>query len=156
MRFVYPYKTEPDGNSIVIEFPDVPGAVTQIDSDENFDELLNDCLVAALGGYVATRQPPPLPSPAKGSETVTLDVITSAKLALAIALSKLKISNVEFARHLGVTEKVVRRLLDLDHASKMARLECALDLLGQRLELRVHPKKDSMPFFQLPNTHTTP
>ena len=141
MRFVYPYKTETDGDSIVVEFPDVPGAVTQVDTDENFDELVKDCLAAALGGYVMTRQAPPPPSPAKGSKSVTLDVITSAKLALAMALSEYKISNVAFARRLGVTEKVVRRMLDLDHASKMARLESALGLLGQQLELRVHPKK---------------
>ena len=37
MRFVYPYETAAEGDSIIVSFPDVPGALTQIDPDEDFD-----------------------------------------------------------------------------------------------------------------------
>ena len=140
MRFVYPYETEPDGESIVVEFPDVPGALTQVDPGEDFGEMVRDCLVAALGGYVVMRQILPPPSAIKGREAVTLDVMTSAKLALAMAMSESNTSKVALAQRLGVTEKVVRRLLDLDHSGKIDRLETALGLLGQQLELTVQPK----------------
>ena len=142
MRFVYPFTTEQDGDSILVEFPGIPGALTQVDPDEHFDDVVRDCLIAALGGYILAHRSPPLPAPRKDLDNVTLDVMTSAKLALAITLSINKISNVEFAEQLGVTEKVVRRLLDLDHSSRIDRLENALGLLGQQLELRVQPRKD--------------
>ena len=46
-------------------------------------------------------------------------------------------SNVELARKLGVTEKVVRRLLDPDHQCRIDRLEDALRHFGLCLELKV-------------------
>ena len=48
-----------------------------------------------------------------------------------------KMSNVALARRLGVTEAVVRRLLDLDHRSHIGQVEKALGILGRRLEVRV-------------------
>ena len=83
MRFVYPYETETAGSALLVYFPDVPEAHTQIESDEDIDELAYDCLVAALGGYVELRREPPRPSPCHGRPAVTLDILTSLKLALA-------------------------------------------------------------------------
>lgn len=57
---------------------------------------------------------------------MALDVLTSAKLALAMVMSDENVNNVELAKRLGVNEKVVRRLLDLDHISRIDRLETAL------------------------------
>jgi antitoxin HicB len=140
MRFVYPFESEQENGSIVVHFPDVPGAVTQVDKGENFDELVKDCLIAALGGYVAQHRSPPHPTPPRARSAITLDVLTSAKLALAMAMADANMSNVALAGHLGVNEKVIRRLLDLDHVSKIDRLESALAYFGQQLELSVTPK----------------
>jgi len=140
MRFVYPYESKREEASIFVHFPDVPGASTQVDKGEDFDELVRDCLIAALGGYVARHQPPPAPTPARSRRTVTLDIITSAKLALAKAMSDANMSNVVLAGKLGVNEKIVRRLLDLDHVSRIDRLEAALAYFGLQAELSVVPK----------------
>ena len=140
MRFVYPYETERDGNSIVVHFPDVPGASTQVDPGEDFQEIVRDCLVAALGGYVILRQAPPRPSAVRNRAAVTLDILTSAKLALAMVMSDENVNNVELAKHLGVNEKVVRRLLDLDHISRIDRLETALEHFEIQLQLSVRQK----------------
>jgi antitoxin HicB len=91
----------------------------------------------ALGGYIEHEFAIPQPSAARGRPCIVLDVITSAKLALAATLAELGLSKTAFARRLGVTEKVVRRLLDLDHASRIERLEQALGLLDRRLEVSV-------------------
>ena len=72
--------------------------------------------------------------------TITLDVMTSAKLALATVMAAEGVSNVELARRLGVNEKVVRRLLDLDHASQITRLEQALASLGKMLQVSVRTR----------------
>ena len=140
MRFVYPYLSKREGTSMIVHFPDVPGATTQVDPDEDFDELVSDCLIAALGGYVVRRQPPPRPSAARTRSTITLDILTSAKLALAMAMSDSGMSNVTLAEHMGVTEKIIRRLLDLDHVSRIDRLESALAYFDLQLELSIRPK----------------
>lgn len=54
----------------------------------------------------------------------------AAKLALYQAMQQQRVSNMELARRLGVTEAVVRRLVDPDHASRIERLEAALATLG--------------------------
>jgi antitoxin HicB len=140
VRFQYPCEVERVDNSLLVCFPDVPGALTQVDPGDDFDDLARDCLVAALGGYVEHRLAIPRPSAAKGRPCVALDVMTSAKLALAGAMADAGMSNTALAGKLGVTEKVVRRLLDLDHASRIERLERALALLDQMLELSVRAR----------------
>ncbi len=140
MRFVYPYETERDGDSIMVHFPDVPGASTQVDPGEGFQEIVRDCLVAALGGYVVLRRELPRPSAIRGRVAVSLDILTSAKLALAMSMSDENVTNVELAKRMGVNEKVIRRLLDLDHVSRIDRLETALDNFGIQFQLSVRPK----------------
>ena len=39
----------------------------------------------------------------------------------------LNVNNIELAKRQGINEKVVRRLLDLDHVSRIVRLETALE-----------------------------
>ena len=140
MKFVYPYVSMREGESLLVHFPDVPGATTQIDPGEDFNEVVRDCLIAALGGYVALHQSPPRPSAVRVRGAVTLDILTSAKLALAMAMSDTNMSNVALAEQLGVNEKIVRRLLDLDHVSRIDRLESALEYFNLQLELSVIPK----------------
>jgi antitoxin HicB len=139
MRFSYPYLTEIQNGVTLVEFPDVPGALTEVREGENSEEIVLDCLVAALGGYIAGKLVPPAPSETLGGRYVTLDLVTSAKLALAMAMAEQQVSNVDLARRLNVTEKVVRRMLDPDHRCRIDRLENALGQLGLELELTVHP-----------------
>ena len=145
MRFMYPYETEPEGDSYIVSFPDVTGAATQIDPGEDFEDLVHDCLVAALGGYIVLRKPIPRPSAVHGRPLVSLDVLTSAKLALASALAEANMTNVRLAQELGVSEKVIRRLLDLDHVSRIDRLEEALAFFNRRLEVSVHSRPCNAP-----------
>jgi len=138
MRFNYPYRLERQPDSTLVEFPDVPGAVTETREHEDAQDLIRDCLVAALGAYISSKQEPPAPSAPRGRPCITLDIVTSAKLALAMAMAEQNVSNVELARALRVNEKVIRRMLDPDHRSRIDRLENALDQLRLDLELRIH------------------
>lgn len=137
MRFTYPFETEIEDDFVLVQFPDVPEAITNYGSDEDGAYIVHDCLIAALRGFVEDREPIPRPSPLIGRSSVTLDALESAKLALAQAMIDEKISNVALAKRLGVTEAVVRRLLDLDHRSHIGQVEKALAELGRRLEVRV-------------------
>lgn len=56
-------------------------------------------------------------------------------------MSEQGVSKVALARCLGVNERAVRRLLDLDHASQIDRLEQALASLGRTLQVTVRPRE---------------
>jgi len=142
MKFVYPYETRIEGESVFVTFPDVPGAATQVDAGENFHDVVVDCLVTALGGHVDLHKSPPRPSAPQGRRVVCLGVLASAKLALAQAMAEANMSNVALAKEMGVSEKVIRRLLDLDHVSRIDKLEEALALFSKQLEVSVRQQLD--------------
>jgi antitoxin HicB len=144
MRFSYPYRIERQRDSTLVEFPDVPGAVTETREGEDTQNLIRDCLLAALGAYISNKQEPPTPSAPRGRPCITLDLVTSAKLALAMSMAEQQVTNVELALRLSVNEKVVRRMLDPDHRCRIDRLEHALDQLGLGLELRVQRSGKSL------------
>lgn len=69
----FPITITPDGNYLLVTFPDVPEAIT-IGKNKD-DALLHaaDALETALSLYLAEGRPLPKPSPAKqGQQTVTL------------------------------------------------------------------------------------
>jgi antitoxin HicB len=137
MRYIYPVQLdpEPDGSAVNLSFPDVPGALTFGDDEAETLALAEDCLIAALRGYMKLGKPIPAPSALRGRPAVALPSLAAAKLALYGAMHDARISNVELARRLGVTENVVRKLLDLDHRSHIGQIEAALAKLGVRLEV---------------------
>ena len=64
---------------------------------------------------------------------VALDTLTSAKIVLSQEMARQNLTNTQLAERLRVNERVVRRLRDLDHESKIGKVEEALRLLGYRL-----------------------
>ena len=137
MLYVYPVQLdpEPDGSAVNLSFPDVPGALTFGTDEAEALALAEDCLIAALRGYMKLRKAIPAPSAPRGRPVVSLPSLAAAKLALYEAMRKAGLSNVELGRRLGVTENVVRKLLDPDHRSHIGQIEAALAKLGIRLEL---------------------
>jgi antitoxin HicB len=93
--------------------------------------------VVTLRAYVLSREALPHPSSVGQRDTIALDALESAKLALYSALREGRVSNVGLAERLGVTETVIRRLVDLHHRSHIGQVEKALKVLGRRLEVRV-------------------
>ena len=61
----------------------------------------------------------------------------AATAALYLVIKDAGLSRVQLAAVLGVDEKEVRRLLDPHHASKLPRLEAALEKIGKRLVISV-------------------
>ena len=138
MRHAYPFTVTPDEDGrLVVAFPDVKGAST--DGTDESEAVANapDCLIAALIGYVTSREPIPRPSPARGRSTVTLPPLVAAKLALYSAMLEQRVTNADLADRMGRSEAEVRRLLDLDDCSELGQIEAALAALGKRLEITV-------------------
>jgi antitoxin HicB len=138
MRYAYPYTVtaEPEGG-FSIAFPDVPEAISQGESEEEVRAMAVDALVAALSFYTDAAEPLPQPSPAKGLPIAYAPSLVAAKLALHDAMVAAGLSNVVLAHRLGVDEKVVRRLRDPLHRSRIDTVEAALHTLGRTLVLDV-------------------
>ena len=139
MAQAFPYRFEPQASGgVLAQFIDVPEAHTfgASEAEAGGDHAL-DCLIAGLGGYIKLGRAIPEPSPARGRPVVILPPLVAAKLALYQAMRAERITRTELARHLGVQENAVRRLLDLDHRSHLDQIDRALAALGRRLEVRV-------------------
>ena len=64
-------------------------------------------------------------------------MLQAAKLALYLAMRERGLSNVALAKDLGLLEGEVRRMLDLDHQTRIGTVEAALGHLGKRLACEV-------------------
>jgi len=139
MPYAYPaqLEPEPDGSAVNLHFPDVTGARTWGDDEAEALGLAEDCLIAALGGYILNDEPLPTPSPAHGRPIVALPPLVAAKLALYSAMREQGVSVADLAARAERSETAIRRLLDLDHRSHIDEVEAALRCLGKRLEIEV-------------------
>ena len=134
MHYAYPVSLEPDDDGgVVVSFPDVPEAHTQGEDREDALEQAEDALVVALGLYVDDGAPLPRPSPADGRPVVAVPARVAAKLALYEEVRAAGLTKTGLARRLGIPDTEARRLLDLDHPTKMDRLERVLASFGVEL-----------------------
>jgi len=139
MKLEYPIALRlQDDGSYLVSFPDIPEALTDgMTNDEALTEA-EDCLIAALGGYISERRDIPKPSlPKKGQPTMRVPPLVAAKLSLYQAMRDAQITRVELGKRLGVSEGAVRRLLDLDHKSHIGQVDAGLILLGKELVVEV-------------------
>ena len=135
-RFVYPATLTPDNKDggFVVNFIDLPEAITQGDNVDNALLEAADCLEEAIANRIAMGLPIPSPSTIKkGQYSVALPAQMAAKAALYLAIQEIGISKVDLAKRLGCDEKEVRRLLDPHHSSKIPRIESALHAVGKQL-----------------------
>lgn len=137
--FSYPatFTTGGDGR-ILVEFIDLPRVATDgKDAREAIEEAM-DALGSDISIRLSRREEIPIPSPAKrGHRQVPVPLWLAPKLALYLAMRDQRVSNSELARRLGVHERVVRRMLDPEHASKAQKIQAALAALGKQLTVEV-------------------
>jgi antitoxin HicB len=138
--FVYPARFEPGDKPgvLVVSFRDVPEAITQGDGEKDALWQAQDCLEEAIAGRIAEGSEIPRASKAaRGERLIPVPAPMAAKAALYLAMAEAGVTNVELARKLGCNEKEVRRLLDPRHATKLPRIQAALEVFGKRLIVSV-------------------
>jgi antitoxin HicB len=136
MRYPAVIREDSKGKDYVVKFPDLKGAVTGGATMDEAIEEASDCLASWLAFGLAERRPVPAPSaPKRGQFQIAVPLWIAPKVALYTAMEAQKISNSELARRLGVTETVIRRMLDPDRATKTAKIEPALKAVGRKLYL---------------------
>jgi antitoxin HicB len=130
----YPYAVSPDENgSLVALVPDLPGVLSVGRDGDDARAQATDAVLAMCARLMATGQPIPRPGPARGRPVLALPPMVVMKLPIYDAMREAGVSQTALALRLGCDPRQVRRLLDLDHASRLDQLEVALAALGKRL-----------------------
>ncbi len=132
MLMRYPVDMKKDRGTVMALFPDVPEAMTVGKNIDNALLWAQDALIVALGAYIAEHRDIPMPSrPKKGRGTVPLPLKVAMKLAIYQAMRDQGVLQRELGRALGISDRQVRRILDLDHNTVLEHLEQALMHLGK-------------------------
>lgn len=139
MVYAYPCQLTPDEDgALVVTFPDVPEAITGGGDRGEALAMAEDALATALAGYVHEKWDIPAPSDAgDGQVSVPVPTVVAAKLALYTAMRAQRITKVELADRLGVSESAVRKLTNPDHRSHMSQVQRALRAVGRSLKVEV-------------------
>ena len=134
MRYSYPCRIVRDGDGWSVHFPDVPEAVMAARSYDEAVDFAEEALVGALAGYVEAHRALPAPgATALGQVLVTVPPLVAAKLALYAVLQHRRITKVELARRLGVSDTTAHRIVDPEHRSHIDQVERALRAVGRTL-----------------------
>jgi antitoxin HicB len=125
---------ERNGGGFHVRFPDLPEALTGGDNLKDTLEQAADCLAEAVAGGMARGDQIPSPSrPKRGQRLLGVPLYLAPKLALYIAMRERRLRNTDLARRLGLSETVVRRMLNPKHHTKPERIQAALAALGKRI-----------------------
>ena len=125
---------EENGRGFHVRFSDLPEALTGGDDLEETIEQAADCLAEAIAGRIARGDVIPRASKAKrGQRLISVPLYLAPKLALYLAMRDRNMRKTELAKRLGVSETVVRRMLDPKHDTKPEKMQAALAALGKRI-----------------------
>ena len=123
----------------MVTFPDVPEAITEGETLKEATLMAEEALELALTFYVEASRDFPKPGALKkGMRLVPVPALSEAKFMLYEALRSAGIRKVELARRLRCSPSQIDRLLDVNHKSKLDRLQAAFAVLGKRLSVQVH------------------
>lgn len=138
-HFNYPVKlTKQKEGGYLVEFPDLPEAITQGETIADAIQEATDCLEEAIANRIIMKlNIPKASTPRKNQRLVSLHATIASKVALYITIRDKRLSNVSLAKKLKCDEKEVRRLLDPHYTSKLPRIEHALNILGKRLDVGI-------------------
>lgn len=127
----YPIVLQEDDGTVLATSPDFPELVT-------FGEDRREALaraVSALEEAVAARMngKREVPLPSEGGKCAALPTLTAVKVLLYRGMREQGIGKAELAKRLGWHLPQVDRVLDVEHRSRLDRMDAALGAIGKRL-----------------------
>lgn len=134
----YPATLTPDGDGYLVQFPDLPEALTQGSTREEALDMAADALRTAMDFYFEDGRRVPMPSRVKrGQIGIELPPSVVAKVLLLNAMLEQRVTAAELARRLHTSPQSVNRIVNLGHPTKIDTVASAMKALGQRMELVV-------------------
>ena len=137
----YRAKLTREDDTVLVSFPDLPGAHSfGADDDDALTHGL-DAMVTVIEAHIKDRRSVPLPKAGKGPR-IAVPALLAAKVALHNEMLAQHVNKAELGRRLAQHPPQIDRLVNVRHGSKLDQLEAAFRALGKRLEIRV---EDSVP-----------
>lgn len=134
----YPATLTPDGDGYLVQFPDLPEALTQGSTREEALDMAADALRTAMDFYFEDGRRVPMPGRVKrGQIGIELPPSVVAKVLLLNAMLEQRVTAAELARRLHTSPQSVNRIVNLGHPTKIDTVASAMKALGQRMELVV-------------------
>lgn len=123
-----------------VEFPGLPGAVTQGESKDEALAMAEDCLRTYFLGLITLGQNVPPPPPVRSGRAlygIALSALESAKVELYRSFRASRLPTSQVARRMRMSVTQLDKLFDLDHPSPVDQIEAALRVLGKKLVVEV-------------------
>src|ERR1017187_6650168 len=122
----------------MVRFRDLPEAITSGRDMADAIEQAADCLQEALAGWLVRQEVISRPSKQRrGERRISASMYLAPKLSLFSAMERSGVNNSELARRLGLTELIIRRMLNPKHETKAGKIEAALRALGKEAVVHV-------------------
>ena len=131
----YPIPLEDDDGTVMATSPDFPELTTFGDDRDEARARAVDALEEAIAARIHDGRE--IPPPSRGNQRATLPTLTAIKVILHQGMRDQGIGKAELARRLGWHLPQVDRVLDVQHRSRLDRMDAALRAIGQRLEVSV-------------------
>lgn len=127
----FPIELKNDDRGVLATSPDFPELTTF--GDDRQEALARS--VSALEEAVAARMHgnEDVPVPSAGDVCVALPTLTAVKVILYQGMREQKVGKAELARRLGWHLPQVDRALEVEHHSRLDRMDRALGAIGKRL-----------------------
>ena len=134
----YRVKLEDDEGTVLVKSPDFPELVTFGEDRDDALSYARGAFAEAIAARIAHREPIALPSRGKPSDSrVTLPMQSAVKVLLYQQMWKSGVRKADLARKMDLHRQEIDRLLDLNHATSLARIEKAFAALGKTLDIAV-------------------
>ena len=129
----YPIALEDDDGTVVVTSADFQELSTCGDDRDEALARAVDALEEAIAARIHDGRD--IPSPSLGKHRATLPTLTAIKVILYQGMRDQGIGKAELARRLGWHLPQVDRVLDVQHHSRLDRMDAALRAIGRRLEV---------------------
>lgn len=134
----YRVKLQDDEGTVLVRSPDFPELVTYGEDRDDALSYAAGAFAEAIAARMAHREPIPTPSKGKASDPrVTLPVQVELKVRLYQSMDDKGVRKADLARKMDLHRQEIDRLLDLNHATSLAKIEKAFAVLGKTLDIEV-------------------
>jgi antitoxin HicB len=135
----YRVRLETDSNgTLLVTSPDFPELTTFGDNRADALRRAVGALEEAIEARISERAEVPEPSRGRPSDPrVTLPVQAAVKVMLYQQMSATGMRKADLARKMDLHRQEIDRLLDLNHATSLAKIEKAFATLGKTLDIKV-------------------
>jgi antitoxin HicB len=137
MEYPAVFEPAPEGG-FVITFPDVEGAISQGDDEQDAREMARDALITMLAHCIRHGKAIQRPSRPKGRKyrMIALPAIVALKTELYLAFKSSGLTKTSLALKLGIPKTTVDRLFDFRNHTRIDQIEAAFTALGKRLSMQ--------------------